>query len=56
MLIGPAEESKDCSHTRKNSMMLIYHRAWLLYIVKNIRKVTLYRKLGIRWWIRWQNR
>ena len=27
-----------------------------IFIVKDIRKVTLDRKLEIRWWIRWQNR
>ena len=56
-LIVPSGKSKDCSHTRKTfSMMYAYQRAWLLYSVKDIRKVALYRKLEIRWRIRWQNR
>ncbi len=56
-LIVPSGKSKDCSHTRKTfSMMYTYQRAWLLYSVKDIRKVALYRKLEIRWRIRWQNR
>jgi len=47
-LIVPSGKSKDCSHTTKTfSMMYAYQRAWLLYSVKDIRKVALYGKLEI---------
>ena len=53
-LIAPSEKSKDCSRTRKNS--IIYQRTWLSSIVKDIRKGTPYRKVERTWWIRGQNR